>query len=146
MSGPGAVRGEVIFPGDGAGRLLRLAAPISFWGGVDPASGRITDPRHPDHDAAIAGRVLAMSGTIGSSGSSSVMLELLRGGRGPAALLLGQVDAILVLGVIVAGEMGWPTIPVVRLDPAALEALPAGRPLRVAADGEVSWTDDPVQN
>ena len=39
---------------------LVLSAPISFWGGVDPKSGRIADVRHPEHGQSIAGRVLCL--------------------------------------------------------------------------------------
>ncbi|MEJ2122231.1 MAG: DUF126 domain-containing protein, partial [Alphaproteobacteria bacterium] len=80
---------RILIPGAAEGPLLRLRAPISFWGGVDPKSGRLADPRHPDHGASVAGTVLAVPETIGSSSSSAVMLELMRGGAAPAALLLG---------------------------------------------------------
>ena len=50
-------RGRVLVAGEAAGPLLRLAAPISFWGGVDAGTGRIADPRHPDHGTSIAGSV-----------------------------------------------------------------------------------------
>jgi predicted aconitase with swiveling domain len=129
---------EVLLPGAARGPLLRLGKPISFWGGVDPWTGRITDPRHPDHDRVIGGTILALPGTIGSSSSSAVMLELLAGGRAPAALLLAEADAILTLGVVVGGEMGYGTIPVLRLSAAAQQALPQGARLAVAPDGSIS--------
>ena len=119
---------------EAAGTVLRLAAPISFWGGVDPADGRITDPRHPDHGTSIAGRVLVLPTTIGSSSSSAILLELLAAGRGPAALILGQPDAILVLGVLVAGEMGYGTIPVLE----GATALATGGQAAITADGRVT--------
>jgi predicted aconitase with swiveling domain len=123
---------RVLIPGEAEGPLLRLAAPISFWGGVDPETGKIADPRHPDHGRSVAGTVLAVPATIGSSSSSAVMLELLRGGHAPAALLLGAVDAILTLGVVVAREMGYGSIPVLALDAGSFAALPAnGTRLRV---------------
>lgn len=129
---------RILIPGEAEGPLLRLSAPISFWGGVDPKSGRIADPRHPDHGRSIAGTVLAVPATIGSSSSSAVMLELMRGGRAPAALLLGAVDAILTLGVVVAREMGYGSIPVLAASSEALAALPAnGARMRVAG-GRVS--------
>jgi len=129
---------RILIPGEAEGPLLRLAAPISFWGGVDPKTGRIADPRHPDHGRSIAGTALAVPATMGSSSSSAVMLELLRGGHAPAALLLGAVDAILTLGVVVAREMGYGTIPVLALNAEALAALPeTGARLRVA-DGEIT--------
>jgi predicted aconitase with swiveling domain len=129
---------EVLLPGAARGPLLRLGKPISFWGGVDPWSGRITDPRHPDHDRMIGGTILALPGTIGSSSSSAVMLELLAGGRAPAALLLAEPDAILTLGVVVGGEMGYGTIPVLRLSAAAQQALPQRARLAIAPDGSIS--------
>lgn len=131
------LQGRVVIPGTAMGPVLRLRRPISFWGGVDPDTGRIIDPRHPDHGEVIGGRVLAIPATIGSSSSSAVMLELLRAGKAPVALLLGAVDAILVLGVVVAGEMGYPTIPVLALPADQLAALPADGTLRVTESGWV---------
>jgi len=129
---------RILIPGAADGPLLRLRAPISFWGGVDPKSGRLADPRHPDHGASIAGTVLAVPETIGSSSSSAVMLELMRGGAAPAALLLGEVDAILTLGVVVAREMGYGSIPVLALSRASFAALPRnGTPLHVE-DGRIA--------
>jgi predicted aconitase with swiveling domain len=125
---------RVLIAGEAEGPLLRLAAPLSLWGGVDPASGLITQPRHPDHGRSIAGTVLAMPRTIGSSSSSAVLLELLFNGHAPCALLLGEVDAILCLGVIVAREMGYASIPVLEYDEAGLSERGV---LRVSRDGRV---------
>lgn len=124
--------GRVLMAGEAEGPLLRLAEPLSLWGGVDPATGLITQPRHPDHGRSIAGSVLAMPRAIGSSSSSAVLLELLYNGHAPRALLLGEVDAILCIGVIVAREMGYPTIPVLQCDVAALTG---GVVVRVEAGG-----------
>lgn len=131
------VKGRVLLAGSGEGPLLRLAAPLSFWGGVDPKTGLISDPRHPQHGYSIAGTVLALAEPCGSSSSSAVMLELLAGGHAPAALVLGEVDAILALGIVVAREMGYGTIPALEVPPDELALLPEGR-LRVASDGTIS--------
>jgi predicted aconitase with swiveling domain len=107
-------------PDPGRSRLrlcLALTAPISFWGGVDPRSGEIIDARHPQRGRSIAGTVLALPGTIGSSSASAVLLELVHAGKAPAALLMDAPDAILLLGIIVAREMGWSTPPALRLPP-----------------------------
>jgi hypothetical protein len=61
------------------------------------------------------------------------MLELLRQRHAPAAVVLGSVDAILTLGVIVAREMGYPSIPVVAVEEVAL--LPAVGVVTVTEDG-----------
>lgn len=131
------VTGQVLIDGTAEGPLLRLVEPISFWGGVDPATGRLTDPRHPQHGVAIAGTVLVLAATRGSSSSSAIMLELLARGIAPAALVLGEPDAILALGIIVGREMGYPAIPVLALPPAAQALLPEGM-LRIAKGGGIS--------
>ena len=107
---------RVLIGGQAAGPVLKLAAPISFWGGVDPVTGRITQPAHPDHDAVIAGTVLVLPGMIGSSSSSAIMLELIHVGRAPAALVMGEVDAILALGVAAGDELELPVLPVLHHD------------------------------
>jgi predicted aconitase with swiveling domain len=117
---------RVLVGGSGAGELLRLDAPLSFWGGVDPLTGIIVDPRHPQHGLAVAGRVLALE-TRGSSSSSSVLLELIACGRAPAAILLVEADAILALGAVVAREMGWTPPPILELGRAEIAAMQEGR-------------------
>ncbi|MBL8578029.1 MAG: DUF126 domain-containing protein [Mesorhizobium sp.] len=122
-------------PGSGPG--LALSAPISFWGGVDPKTGCIADVRHPEHGLSIAGCVLFLPGTIGSSSASAVLMELVHNGRAPAALVLHEPDAILLLGLIVAREMGWDTPLALRLDRNRFGAF-AGRQVTVEADGRLS--------
>jgi predicted aconitase with swiveling domain len=106
------VQGTFLIEGQAHGEILKLAAPISFWGGVDAKTGRIIQADHPNHGCLVAGKILAAPALIGSSSSSAVMLELLYIGKAPRALLLQQPDAILTLGVVVAQEMGYGSIPV----------------------------------
>jgi predicted aconitase with swiveling domain len=108
----------ILFPGFAEGPLLVLTAPLSFWGGVDPATGTIIDPRHSQRGHSVTGTILVMPEPVGSSSSSAVLLELIRGRRAPAGIVLGRSDAILVVGCLVAREMGWPAPPVL-LDPQA---------------------------
>lgn len=129
------LKAEILLPGGPArGPCLALSAPISFWGGVDPKSGRIIDARHPERGRDVAGTILALPGTIGSSSASAVMLELIHAGRAPAALLMDAPDAILLLGLVVAREMGWPTLPAFRL-PASEQKRLAGRRLSISEQG-----------
>lgn len=115
-----------LLAGEASGEVLALSAPLSFWGGVDPMTGRIIQVRHPECGETIAGKVLAMPGTIGSSSSAAVLLELIRNGNAPAALLLDKPDAILLIGCLVAKEMGWTAPPAFQLAAKAQGALPAG--------------------
>jgi uncharacterized protein len=132
------MKGEVLIAGSARGPLLRLKAPISFWGGIDAASGAIVDPRHPDHGRCITGTILALPATIGSSSSASVLLELIHSGRAPAALILVEPDAILLIGAIVAREMGWPAPAALRLKPADFALLREGL-YCLGETGEIAW-------
>ncbi len=123
--------------GQAEGEILKLRKPISFWGGVDPKTGRISDPRHPDHDSGIAGKILVLPGLIGSSSSSYIMLELMSIRRAPAALVLAEPDAILALGVVVAKEMNYGSIPVVVLARDQQESLRSGQRARIGKDGRI---------
>ena len=134
------VKGRVIVAGAARGELLRLSAPISFWGGVDPVAGCIADPRHPEHGVSIAGTVLAVPSAVGSSSSSAIMLELIREHTAPAALLLGSADAIVALGVVVAGELGLPTVPVLEVPWEEILSLPEGV-IEVGADGTIRMAE-----
>ena len=130
--------GTPLIAGAARGPLLKLRAPISFWGGIDPASGKIVDVRHPDAGRYVAGMILALPGTIGSSSSSSVLLELIHNGHAPAALILLSPDAILLLALVVAAEMGLPAPPALSLTPRDFAQLVEGLYV-LGEDGSVAW-------
>jgi predicted aconitase with swiveling domain len=128
---------DVLIPGDPArGPALILSAPISFWGGIDPATGSVIDPRHPDHGAIISGTVLFLPGTIGSSSASAVLMELVHQQRAPAAMVLHEPDAILLIGLLAAAEMGWQVPPALRLDRSKHHHF-AGKQIAIDEAGEI---------
>jgi uncharacterized protein len=105
--------GRTLVAGTANGEVLVLDDPLSFWGGVDPVTGEVTDVRHPQRGANVAGRILVMPSGRGSSSSSSVLAECVRSGTVPAAIVLAQPDPILALGAIVARELYGRTVPIV---------------------------------
>ncbi|QND51762.1 DUF126 domain-containing protein [Phyllobacterium sp. 628] len=118
------LQAEILVEGQQAeAEALVLTAPISFWGGVNPKTGLIADVRHPQHGVAITGKVLCLPGTIGSSSAAAVLLELVSAGLAPAAIILHEPDAILLLGLIVAQEMGHQTPMALKLDRSAFANL-----------------------
>jgi predicted aconitase with swiveling domain len=131
-----AMKAEPLLAGRAEGRVLALAAPISFWGGVSPRTGDIIEARHADRGSCLSGVIVGLPGTIGSSSASSVLLELIRIGRAPAALLMDHVDAVLLIGALVAEEMGWPPPPAFLL-PQELQRRLAGRRIAIAEDGAI---------
>lgn len=133
----GVIDGKIQVEGEARGRVLKLDKPISFWGGVDPVTGRISDPRHPNHQAELKGRVLVLPGMIGSSSSSYIMLELMAKRLAPAALVVAEPDAILGLGVVVAREMNYGSIPVLVVPRDQQAALVDGAEVTIGRDGSI---------
>ncbi|MCB9405440.1 MAG: DUF126 domain-containing protein [Phycicoccus sp.] len=108
------VRAHALTRGEGSGPMIRLAEPVSFWGGVDHR-GTIIDRHHPDHGVKLSGAVLVMTGGRGSSSATSVLAELVRTGNGPVAIILEEADAILALAALVADELYAIALPIVRV-------------------------------
>ena len=135
------MKAEVLIGGASAvaGPLLRLDEPLSFWGGVDPATGRLSDPRSERYGRLVAGTVLMIRELRGSSSSSGVVLELIYRGIAPVAIILGETDAIVGLGILVAGELGLARPPLLRLDPQLQSACPEACITTVARDGTLSF-------
>lgn len=131
------LEGRVLVGGAGAGSVLRLDEPLSFWGGVDPVTGRIIDRRHPRRGESVAGRVLVMPYGRGSSSSSSVLLEGVRLGTAPAAVVLRELDGILALGAAVARELYEQSPPVLLLEATDWEALGEGAEVSVDVSGRL---------
>jgi uncharacterized protein len=122
--------GRTLVPGEAHGPALVLTEPLSFWGGLDPATGVIVDVHHPQRGAVVTGMVLVMPGGRGSSSSSSVLAEAIRAGTAPAAIVLAEPDPIIALGAIVARELYGVSIVIVVFE---VNELRTGRELSVNA-------------
>jgi predicted aconitase with swiveling domain len=110
-------------------RTLVLHEPLSLWGGLDPATGTIIDPHHPQRGHRIGGRVLVMPGGRGSSSSASVLAEAARAGTAPAAIVLREPDLILAIGATVAEELYGTRIPVLVVDAGTYRGLEDEQPI-----------------
>jgi predicted aconitase with swiveling domain len=117
------IAGRPIVAGSASGRALVSAEPLSFWGGYDHRTGEIIDRRHPLSGRIAAGRVLVLPFTRGSSTTTAVLLEAVRAGTAPAALVCPRADSFLALASIVADEMYGAPIPIVVVDPPDFAAL-----------------------
>src|SRR5262245_1633033 len=126
---------RTLVAGIARGEVLVLDEPLSFWGGIDPATGEVIDVRHPQRGVNVSGRVLVMAFGRGSSSSSSVLAECMRAGTAPAAIVLTEPDPILALGAIVARELYGRTIPIVVV---AETAATTGDVVSVRAEGPVA--------
>ena len=103
--------GRTLVPGGVTAPVLLLDEPLSFWGGMDPHDGRVIDRNHPQH--------------------RSVLAEAIRLGTAPAALVLGEPDAVIALGALAAAELYGVHVPIVVV--AGWAELPSGGTVTVEA-------------
>jgi predicted aconitase with swiveling domain len=122
-----------IVAGVAAGEVVATSQSISFWGGVDPATGLINDPRHELFSQSIAGKILVFPFGKGSSTSSLMILELVRVNKAPAAMINIQTEPILATGPIVCKHFYGREIPVVTLEKALFDTLKSGQYAQVNA-------------
>ena len=127
--------GRLIAPGQVRGPALILDEPLSLWGGLDPSTGQVIEPRHPQDGAVVTGRVLVMPAARGSSSSASVLAEAVRAGTAPAGIVLGETDLILALGAAVAEELYGTQLPIVVMPPAELAAIIDGAMVEIGPEG-----------
>ncbi len=120
--------------GEARGPALVLEEPLSFWGGIDPETGRVIDVHHPQLGVEVTGRVLVMPSGRGSSSSSSVLVESIHAGTGPVAIVMLEPDSIIALGAIVMRELYGTRFPVVVVDEDTYGALRTDVVLTVRAD------------
>lgn len=97
------------------GKVFKCCEGLSFWGGVDPHTGRIIDIHHPNHGSFISKKFLLMPTSRGSCSGSGVLLQLAQSELAPAALIFHETEEILTLGAIVADQLFDKQVAVLRV-------------------------------
>jgi predicted aconitase with swiveling domain len=131
------VRGRPVVPGNATGEVLVSDEPLSFWGGYNHHTGEITDRRHPLSGEIAAGRVLALPFTRGSSTTTAVLLEAVRAGTAPVAILTTGIDSFFALASIVADKMYNAQFPVIAISSEDFAALKTGEELEIQENGTI---------
>ena len=131
------IQGHAIIAGPAHGTALVSREPISFWGGYDWKTGEIIDRRHPLSGANARGRILAIPFTRGSSTTSEVLLEAIRAGTAPCAILTTGTDFFFALASVVADELYARPLPLVAIPEADFRRLETGDDIQIKADGSL---------
>lgn len=132
------MKSRVLVGAEAHGRVVALDEPLSFWGGVDPATGRLVDQHHPQVGTDLAGAVVVMASGRGSSSASAMLAETVRRGTAPAALVLLESDEILVAGSVVADELYGRPVPIVVVDKATFVSVAAATEATLTPEGTIT--------
>jgi predicted aconitase with swiveling domain len=135
------IAGRALVAGEAEGEALVTHDALSFWGGYDFRTGEIIDKHHPLAGVRAAGRILAVPFSKGSSTTTAVLLEAVRAGTAPAAILTTGPDPFFALASIVADVMYGKSFPVVSLEPADFASLETGMRLTIDRAGVIRRTD-----
>ncbi len=135
------IAGRAVVPGEAEGKALVSHESLSFWGGFDFNTGAIIDRHHPLNGVNAAGRILAVPFSKGSSTTTAVLLEAVRAGTAPAAILTTGVDSFFALASIVADVMYGKSFPVVALSADNFASLRTGVHLIVERNGRILQRD-----
>ena len=132
------IHGQVVIRGQAQGTALVSREPLSFWGGYDWKTGEIIDRRHPLSGSVAASRILVVPFTRGSSTTTAVLLEAIRAGTAPAAILTTEADFFFALASVVADELYAKPFPLIALSADDFNSLQTGDQLIIAEDGLIT--------
>jgi predicted aconitase with swiveling domain len=131
------LQGRIIRPGEARGKALVGNEPLSFWGGYDWKTGEIIDRRHMLSGSSAREKILAIPFTRGSSTTTAVLLEAIRAGTAPAAIITTETDFFFALASVVAEELYGAPLPLVALPEHDFAQLRTGDEVQITRDGMV---------
>ncbi len=95
------IKGRGVVKGRAQGPALVADATLSFWGEVDPVTGKVIAVGHPLEGQSLRGRVLVIRSTKGSSATPMILNLAKLEGNAPVAFVNVEVDSLAALGCIV---------------------------------------------
>jgi len=134
------IQGKPFISGSANGIALVSNEPLSFWGGYDWKSGEIIDRRHPLSGFNARAKILAIPFTRGSSTTTAVLLEAIREGTAPNAIITTATDFFFALASIVADELYTTPLPLVAIAESDFACLQTGQKIVIDETGSITIT------
>lgn len=123
------LKGRSISRGFAKGEAILSRDPISFYGGVDPETGRVVEKGHALEGVSIAGKILIFPRGRGSTVGSYIIYRLAKKGLAPKGMINIESEPIVAVGAIISG------IPLVdKVDDMIYEAVSDGDIVEVDGD------------
>ena len=123
------LKGRRVVGGVAEGEAVVSPEPISFFGGVDPKTGKIIEREHPLKGTSIAGKVLVFPRGKGSTVGSYTLYAMAKNRVAPVAIINVETEPIIAVGCVLAG------IPLIdKLERKPTQVIKTGDLVRVLAD------------
>ena len=133
-----SLKGRGLVGSIGEGEALVTKAFFGFTHGVNPRTGEICDERHEWRGLNMKGKVLVFPFGKSSSSGALWILETVRCGYAPAAIVNVEAEPIIGAGCLLAGMLYDKPIPLVdRMDKNPCEVIRNGDYVRVDAENGI---------
>jgi len=120
------MKGRPVAKGKAEGEAMVSADGISFYGGVEPETGKVVERGHPLEGKTVTGKILVFPTGKGSTVGSYVLYDMKKRGTAPAAIINKEIETIIAVGAIIS------EIPCV--DKIEIEMIKDGAKVEVDAD------------
>jgi hypothetical protein len=131
------LNGRRVVGGYAEGIALVSQEPVSFYGGIDPGTGYITEPSHGCFGECLKGKVFIFPHGKGSTVGSYVIYRMKKEGTAPVAVINRETETIIATGCVMA------EIPLMdKLDHDPLEVIKSGNKVIVDADSGIIETQE----
>jgi predicted aconitase with swiveling domain len=89
--------------------------PISFFGGVNAANGKVEDHRHGNYSQSMTNKAFAFPFGKGSSGAGLVLMEMMRLKTAPAAIINIRTDPVILTGPLLCKYYYEQVLPIINM-------------------------------
>ena len=96
------LRGRTISKGVAEGEALTTSQPISFYGGVNPDTGRIIEKGHELEGEIITSRILVFPNGKGSTVGSYTLYRMKKNGTAPVGIINQDCETVVAVGTIIS--------------------------------------------
>jgi len=134
------IKGRGVIEGRVKAEAIVSTQPFGFFGGVNPATGIVIDKWHELYGQSIKGKVMVYPEGRGSTVGAAVVLEIVRTGYAPAAIINRKIETITAAGGLMAKKFYNVELPMVdRLSEDPIKAIKTGDLVEVnGTTGEVT--------
>jgi predicted aconitase with swiveling domain len=96
------LKGRIIYKGKAESIALVTSQPLSFYGGVDPATGVVIEKGHELQGQSVKDKILVFPTGKGSTVGSYTLYRMKKKGTAPAGMINRECETVVAVGVIIS--------------------------------------------